>query len=48
MKIFKGLASVYVDHGVDVVCAAVLSSNEIPSGSCITGAGARIGTRRTG
>ena len=41
MRIFKGLASIRVYHGVGVVCAAVLSSDEVPSGSRITGAGAR-------
>ena len=41
MRIFKGLASVRVDHGVGVVCAAVISSNEVLSGSRILGAGAR-------
>ena len=45
MRIFKGLASVCVDHGVGVVCAAVLSSNEVLSGSSISGAGDR---RKTG
>ena len=45
MRIFEGLASVRVDHGVGVVCVAVLSSNEVPSGSCITGSGNR---RKTG
>ena len=45
MIIFKGLASVCVDHGVGVVCAAVLSSDEVLSGSRISGAGAR---RKTG
>ena len=45
MRIFKGLASVHVDHGVGVVCAAVLSSNEVTSSLRITGAGAR---RKTG
>ena len=33
MRIFKGLASVCVDHGVGVVCTAVLSSDEVLSGS---------------
>ena len=42
MRIFKGLASVRVDHIVHVVCAAMLSSNEVLSGSRILGAGARI------
>ena len=37
-------ASVRVDHDVCVVCAAVLSSDEVPSGSRITGAGAGIKT----
>ena len=41
MGIFKRLASVCGNHSVGVVCAAVLSSNEVPSGSRITGAGAR-------
>ena len=41
MRIFKGLASVRVDHGVGVVCAAMLSSDEVPSGSRIMGAGGR-------
>ena len=41
MRIFKGLASVRVNHGVGVVCAAVLSSNEVLSGSGISGAGSR-------
>ena len=45
MVIFKRLASVRVDHGVGVVCAAVLSSDEVPSGLRITGAGAG---RKTG
>ena len=45
MGIFKRLASVRVNHGVGVVCEAVLSSNEVPSGTRITGAGAR---RKTG
>ena len=45
MIIFKGLASVRVDHGVGMVCAAVLSRNEGLSGSRIRGAGAR---RKTG
>ena len=45
MRIFKGLASVCVNHGVGVVCAAVLSSDEVLSGSRIPGAGAR---RKTG
>ena len=45
MRIFKGLASVRVDHGVAVVCAEVLSSNEMLSGLRIPGAGAR---RKTG
>ena len=45
MRIFKGMASVCVDHGVGVVCAAVLSSNEVLSGSGILGAGSR---RKTG
>ena len=40
MRIFKGLSSVRVDHSVDVVCAAVLSSDEVPSGSRITGTSA--------
>ena len=41
MRIFKGLASIRVDHGVGVVCAAVLSSNEVLSGLGISGAGSR-------
>ena len=45
MRIFKGLTSVCVDHGVGVVFAAVLSSDEVPSGLHITGAGA---SRKTG
>ena len=45
MRIFKVLASVCVDHGVGVGCAAVLSSDEVMSGSRIPGAGAR---RKTG
>ena len=45
MRIFKELASSCVDHGVGVVCAAVLSSNELLSGSGISGAGSR---RKTG
>ena len=45
MRIFKGLASVRVDHGVGVVCAAVLSSNKVPSGLRLTGTGA---VRKTG
>ena len=45
MKIFKGLESVCVYHGVGVVCAAVLSSKEVLSGSGISGAGSR---RKTG
>ena len=43
--ILKRLVSVHADHGVGVVCAAVLSSNEVLSGSRISGAGAR---RKTG
>ena len=39
------LASVFIDHSVGVVCSEVLSSDEVPSGLCITGAGAR---RKTG
>ena len=39
MRIFKGLAIVRVDHGVGVACAAVLSSNEVLSGSRIPGDG---------
>ena len=39
------LAIVCVDHGVGVVCAAVLSSNKVPSGLRITGTGAG---RKTG
>ena len=45
MGIFKRLASVSVDHGVGVVFAAVLSSDEVLSGSRITGVGAK---RKTG
>ena len=45
MRIFKGLASIRVDHGIGVVCAAVLSSNEVLSGLGISGAGSR---RKTG
>ena len=45
MRIFKGLTSVCVDHGVGVVFAAVLSSNEVLCGSGILGAGA---SRNTG
>ena len=45
MRIFKGLDSVRVDHGVGMVCAAVLSSNEVLSGLDISGAGSR---RKTG
>ena len=45
MRIFKGLASIRVDHGVDVVCASVLSSNEVLSGLGISGDGSR---RKTG
>ena len=41
MRIFKGLASIRVDYGVGVVCAAVLSSNEVLSGLGISGAGSR-------
>ena len=41
MRIFKGLASIHVDHGVGMVCAAVLSSNEVLSGLGISGAGSR-------
>ena len=44
--IFKRLASVRVDHGVSVVCAAVLSGGEVLSGLHITGAGA--GRKRGG
>ena len=40
--IFQRLTSVRVNHDVGVVCAAVLSSDEMPSGSRITGAGARM------
>ena len=39
------LASVRVDHGVGMVFASVLSSDEVPSGLRITGSGAR---RKTG
>ena len=45
MRIFKGLAIVRVDHGVGMVCAAMLSSDEVLSGSYIPGADAR---RKTG
>ena len=45
MRIFKGLASLRVYHGVGIVCAAVLSSNEVLSGLGILGAGSR---RKTG
>ena len=45
MRIFKVLASVCVNHGVGMVCAVVLSSDEVPSGLRITEAGAR---RKTG
>ena len=45
MRIFKVLASIRVDHGVGVVCAEVLSSNEVLSGLGISGAGSR---RKTG
>ena len=45
MRILKGLASVCVDHGVGVVFAAVLSINEVLSGSGISGDGSR---RKTG
>ena len=45
MGIFKILASVCVDHGVGMVCTVVLSSDEVPSGKRITGAGSR---RKTG
>ena len=45
MRIFKGLASVRVDHGVGMVCAAVLSGDEVLSGLRISVAGAR---RKTG
>ena len=38
------LASVHVDHGVGVVFAALLRSDEVPSGSRIMRAGARIKT----
>ena len=48
MIIFMGLASVRVDHGLGVVCAAVLSSNEMLSGLRIPGAGARRKTGRLG
>ena len=44
MVIIKRLASVCFDHGVGVVCAAVIISDEVPSGSRITGAGSRIKT----
>ena len=45
MRIFKGLAIISVNHGVGVVCAAVLSRNEVLSGLGISGAGSR---RKTG
>ena len=45
MGILNILASVRADHGVGVVCVVVLSSDEVPGGSHITGAGAR---RKTG
>ena len=45
MIIFKGLASVRVNHGVGVICLAVLSSDEVLSVSRIPGASAR---RKTG
>ena len=45
MIIFKGLASIRVNHGVGVVSVAVLSSNEVLSGLGISGAGSR---RKTG
>ena len=41
MRIFKGLASVRVDHGVGVVFVTVLSSNDVLSGLRIPGAGDR-------
>ena len=45
MRIFKGLASIRADQGVGVVCAAVLSSNEMLSGLGISRASSR---RKTG
>ena len=45
MIIFKGLASIRVNHGVGVVSVAVLSSNDVLSGLGISGAGSR---RKTG
>ena len=45
MRIFKGLASIHGNHGVGVVCAAVLISNEVLSGLGISGAGS---SRKTG
>ena len=39
------MESVRVNHGVGVVCAAVLGSDNVPSGSRITGNGAG---RKTG
>ena len=44
MRIFKGLASVRVDHGVGVVCVAMLSSDKVLSGLRILGAGASKNT----
>ena len=41
MRIFKGLASICVDHSVGVVFAAVLSRNEVLIGLRISGASAR-------
>ena len=48
MRIFKGLASICVDHSVGVVCAAVLSSNDVLSCLGILGAGSRRKTGRLG
>ena len=48
MRIFKGLASICVDHGVGVVCAEVLSSNDVLSCLGILGAGSRRKTGRLG
>ena len=41
MRIFKGLASIRVNHGVVVVSTAVLSRNEVLIGLRISGASAR-------
>ena len=45
MRIFKVLASICVDHGDGMVCAALFSSNEVLSGLGISGSGSR---RKTG